>query len=72
MASKKKIKFKVANMRMAACVAFALQDCGAENITFGWTPKEEVNVSYLTDNETDVIIKRKMLELFRSVTNPEK
>lgn len=69
MASKKKtIKFKVANMRMAACAAFALQDCAAEEITFGWTSREEVHVSYLTDPETDALIKRKMLELFKNMT----
>lgn len=72
MASKRKIRFKVANMRMAACVVHALFDCNAENITFGWTPKEEVSVSYLADEEMDIIIKRKMLELFRTVTQTEK
>lgn len=68
----KKIKFKAANARMAACFAVASFDYNVKNISFGFTPKEEVWISYFCTAEVDKIVRQKMLELFRVLPDPQK
>jgi hypothetical protein len=69
---KKKTSFTLPNMRMASCLAIAASEYNVDGVSFSFTKKEEVKVSYICDAETDKLIRKKMLELFHiSATNVE-
>lgn len=69
--TRKKIRFTVPNGRMAACAGVAISEYNVESVSFVFNKREEVEITYVSDAETDKLIRQKMLEFFRMMQRAE-